>query len=367
MKLSCLSAVKRKVQADGGLGGRPEPEAPYVDAVAVMDRSGSMSHLLPGSREGVKIWLEKQRVTKNGRTEVVTFDDRVELPYCGYSSAMAQSDIERVMLALTARGWTRLYDTAVEAIHRQMKRLEAWRAGLPNRRMLNCLDMAPVAILFVLTDGEDNMSKVADEAAFNRAVSRTKRLWNTLTIFAAANQNARRAGERYGFAAETILQMDAAPEAVAAVFRSATASQGRAVSGAPPAMSALERQSSAPSHYQNPSAPAALIGGGGGVLPLTAAARQQRQRMYQMAAANAQAAQHLRPQNMMTSVSSMGGGGGRGCSSGYVPAPRGPFQSPLPPWSLTQSPLPQSMAPPPPRPRFRRTHAGGASSSGGSS
>ena len=364
MKLSCLSAVKRKVQADGGLGGRPEPEAPYVDAVAVLDRSGSMKNLLPGSREGVKIWLEKQHSTKNGRTEVVTFDDRVELPYCGYSSVMAQSDIERVMLALTARGWTRLYDTAVEAIHRQMKRLEAWRAGLPNRRMLRCLDMAPVAILFVLTDGEDNRSMVADEAAFNRAVSQTKRLWNTLTIFAAANQNARRAGERYGFAAETILQMDAAPEAVAAVFRSATASQGRAVSGAPPAMSALERQSSAPSHYQNPSAAAALIGGGGGVLPLTAAARQQRQRMYQMAAANAQAAaanaqaaQHLRPQNMMMSVSSMGGGGGRGCSSGQVPPPRGLFQSPLP----------QSMAPPPPRPRFRRTHAGGASSSGGSS
>ena len=158
MKLSCLSAVKRKVRADGSLGGRPEPEAPYVDAVAVLDRSGSMASLLPGSREGVEIWLEKQRVTKNGRTEVVTFDDRVELPYCGQSSVMARPDIERVMTALTARGWTRLYDTAVEAIHRQMKRLEAWRAGLPNRRMLRCLDMAPVAILFVLTDGEDNMS-----------------------------------------------------------------------------------------------------------------------------------------------------------------------------------------------------------------
>ena len=209
---------------------------------------------------------------------------------------------------------------------------------------------------------------VADEAAFNRAVSQTKRLWNTLTIFAAANQNARRAGERYGFAPETILQMDAAPAAVAAVFRSATASQGRAISGAPPAMSAFERQTSAPSHYQNPSAPAALIGGGGGVLPLTAVARQQRQRMYQMAAANAQAAQHLRPQNMMMSVNSRGGGGGgRGCSSGQVPAARGPFQSPPPQWPLTQSPLPQSMAPPPPRPRFRRAHAGGASSSGGSS
>lgn len=345
MKLSCLSAVKREVVGDGSYGARPEPEAPYVDAVAVLDRSGSMVSLLPGSRAGVKIWLKKQRSMANGRTEVVTFDDRVELPYEGVSNEMDDEAIERVMAALTARGCTRLYDTAVEAIHRQMKRLEAWRAGLPKSRMLSCLDVQPISILFVLTDGEDNMSTLANEAAFNRAVSLTKSRWNTLAIFAAANQDAAAAGSRYGFNEQTILQMDAAPAAVTAVFRSVTASQGRAISGAPPAMSAFERQSSAPSQYLPNTAPAALIGA---PLQRASSARYNQRQLYRGAVANAQAAQLLRPQNVVHH-------GGRGCSSGQAPPPpRAGFMSPRGPF---QSPLPQAMAPP--RPRLRRGGASG--------
>ena len=75
MKLSCLKAVKR------GVGGvRPEPVAAYVDAAAVLDRSGSMAPLLPGARAGVRIWLEQQKKTVGGFVEVVTFDDIVEKP-----------------------------------------------------------------------------------------------------------------------------------------------------------------------------------------------------------------------------------------------------------------------------------------------
>ena len=56
---------------------------------------------------------------------------------------------------------------------------------------------------------------------------------------------------------ETILQMDAAPAAVTAVFRSATASQARACSGAPPRMTKMERLTSAPSQHHQCTAPAA--------------------------------------------------------------------------------------------------------------
>jgi hypothetical protein len=282
MKLSCLSAVKRPIliipTIDGSLvGGRPEPAAPYVDAAAVLDRSGSMLDLLPGARAGVKIWLEKQKQTKNCYVEVVTFDTVVEKPYVGYASMMMRRDMDNCLSALKARGMTRLYDTAVETIHRQMKRLAAWRSGLPKARMLTCLDMKPVSVLFVLTDGQDNESAVADAAAFKRALALTKRDWGTLTIFAAANQDAMAAGQAYGFNPQTILQMDASPAAVTSVFRSAVASQGRAVSGAPPRMTAMERLTSAPNHHQQ-SAPPVLGGahnsldddddGGGGALPL---------------------------------------------------------------------------------------------------
>ena len=109
MKLSCLSAVKRPIliipTIDGSLvGGRPEPVAPYVDAAAVLDRSGSMLDLLPGARAGVKIWLEKQKQTKNCYVEVVTFDTVVEKPYVGYASMMMRRDMDNCLSALKARG-----------------------------------------------------------------------------------------------------------------------------------------------------------------------------------------------------------------------------------------------------------------------
>ena len=252
MKLSCLKAVKRGVD-----GKRPEPVAAYVDAAAVLDRSGSMAPLLPGAQTGVRIWLEQQKKTVGGFVEVVTFDDIVEKPYSGWSSMMMSADIARILGALRARGLTRLYDTAVETIHRQMKRLEAWHAALPKARAFTCLDVKPVAVLFVLTDGQDNVSRVADQAAFKRALALTVAKWNTVTIFAAANQDAMAAGRAYGFDPETILQMDAAPAAVTAVFRSATASQARACSGAPPRMTKMERLTSAPSYHHQCTAPAA--------------------------------------------------------------------------------------------------------------
>jgi hypothetical protein len=100
---------------------------------------------------------------------------------------------------------------------------------------------------------------VADAAAFKRALALTKRDWGTLTIFAAANQDAMAAGQAYGFNPQTILQMDASPAAVTSVFRSAVASQGRAVSGAPPRMTAMERLTSAPNHHQQSAPP--VLGG----------------------------------------------------------------------------------------------------------
>ena len=353
MKLSCLKSVKRGVD-----GKRPEPVAAYVDAAAVLDRSGSMAPLLPGAQAGVRIWLEQQKKTVGGFVEVVTFDDIVEKPYCGWSSMMMSPDIARILGALRARGMTRLYDTAVETIHRQMKRLETWRAGLPKARAFTCLDVKPVAVLFVLTDGQDNVSRVADQAAFKRALALTMAKWNTVTIFAAANQDAMAAGRAYGFDPETILQMDAAPAAVAAVFRSATASQARACSGAPPRMTPMERMTSAPSHHHQCTAPAAYgpydsgsddddgagavgggaAGGGSGcsaaVTPLPSRAGAHFYPQQNVAFPSAAAAFMVPPRPRRRSQNTVGGGGGRA-----------PFMSPL---------LAHGIPPPPSLRRVRR-------------
>ena len=233
MSLSCLKHVKR------GQHGRPDVPPAYVDAVAVLDRSGSMVALLPGATAGVRHFLDEQKARHdNSYVEVVTFDDKVEIPYSGKTNQMMGTDIDACIAALFARNMTRLYDTAIEAIHRQMKRLENWSKNLP--RAVKRLAPKPIAILFVLTDGLDNKS-LADAAAFKRAVKCLEKTWGATCIFVAANQDAMRAGAAYGFNPDTVLQMDADAVHTQAAFKSATASAARACSGQIPTMTQLER------------------------------------------------------------------------------------------------------------------------------
>ena len=125
--LSCLAHVKRQQ----GATNRPPAPPIHVDVVAVLDRSGSMAPLLPGATAGVRHFLTEQKNRRDGTyVECVTFDDIVEIPYSGAADLMLTADVEKCTHALTARGWTRLYDTAIEAIGRQTTRLEKWRAGL---------------------------------------------------------------------------------------------------------------------------------------------------------------------------------------------------------------------------------------------
>ena len=250
--LACHSAVKR-----GRDGRRPDPRPPHVDATAVIDRSGSMQPVLPGCMAGTRQWLEDQKA-RGGENfiEFVAFDDVVEIPYSGPAGAMTLRDVRNCVSAVYARKSTRLYDTAIEAIHRQDKRLAAWWASLP-RIVRTRLQPNPILIVFVLTDGLDNVS-VANKAAFARALEAHKRKWggwsgkNVTAIFAAANQDAMAAGASYGFDQDTCMQVDHDPVHTQAAFKCASASVARACSGVPVRMTRRERQTtSAAVAYQN--------------------------------------------------------------------------------------------------------------------
>ena len=258
MTLSCLSHVKR-----GADGVRPDPIPFHVDSGAVIDRSGSMASVLPGAIAGVRGFAEDQRARNDdSHFEFVSFDDKVEIPYSGPTRLMTSTDVDACVASVFARDRTRLYDTAIEAIHRQDKRLTAWRASLP--RMVRArLQPKMVVILFVLTDGLDNVS-LANKAAFARALENHKRKWggwsgkNVTAIFAAANQDAMAAGASYGFNADTCLQVDHDAVHTQAAFKCASASAARACSGAPVRMTRRERQTTTSGYYKNTTCPPGL-------------------------------------------------------------------------------------------------------------
>jgi hypothetical protein len=258
MTHSCLEHVKRRSGVNGG--GRPDAPAVHVDATAVVDRSGSMANLLPGALTGVRYFVAEQRgrcdAASDSYLEFVSFDDKVEIAFTGKKEEMMDADVQRCLGSLWARNYTRLFDTAIEALSRQNKRLDAWMAArsLVQKR----LDVKPVAVYFLLTDGQDNRS-LADEAALNRAVSASKKKWKCEPIFAAANQDAMAAGARYGFSAETTLQMDADAQHCDAVFRCVAACAARQSSGAPPAMTSFERGISSQQVHARSAPPAPMM------------------------------------------------------------------------------------------------------------
>jgi len=255
--LSCLAHVKRRPLWLLGTAHRPAAPPVHVDVEAVMDRSGSMASLLSGATAGVRHFLIEQKNRRDGTyVECVTFDDVVEIPYSGPASQMLTADVEKCVHALTARGLTRLFDTAIEAIGRQTARLEKWRSSLS--RSAAALHPTAAPIFFLLTDGHNNRG-LADAPAFKRAVEKFKRDWKATMIFVAANMDAMSTGQQFGFSPETCLQMDHDAVHAEAAFRSATAATQRGASGAPPAIPQMDRAKSGSAWSQrHRSAPAPL-------------------------------------------------------------------------------------------------------------
>ena len=249
--LACLLHVKRSISA-AGYGSRPDAPPPYGDVVMVLDRSGSMAGMIAGSQAGVRHFMTAQKDAKRTNTwiEVTTFDTLAEIAYEGWTSLMMPGDIEKTVLALQPRDLTRLYDTAVEALNRQDRRLTKWWNGLSRKAKL--LKPKPVVVVFVLTDGMDNQSRLANAAALKRALAKCKKKWNATDIFAAANQDAFVAGELYGFSQAQTMQMDANPVRCQAAFKCASASAARAQSGLAPALTKRERQTTTQGAWRPP-------------------------------------------------------------------------------------------------------------------
>ena len=247
--LSCLSHVKR-----GQDGARPDVPASLVIIEAVVDRSGSMSSLGTVPAMGVMDFIKQhQTLARRNKTEtqftLTTFDDTAETPIdavdlrswlCPSAAALSQM--------VYPRGLTRLIDTFMERLHALERRLTRFNRGLS--RQVRALKPKVVAILLIITDGQDNMSERFTAADLNKRVKAAKRKGISV-IFMGANQDAIGTAATFGVAAGAALTFGATPQAAGAAFPAATQvtyrcarSGGHANSA--PAFTQLQRDSSAP-------------------------------------------------------------------------------------------------------------------------
>lgn len=178
--LSCLSNVKRTTSS-------VRPKLLNLDAEFIGDRSGSMITMQDAPTEGVKNFIEKHKELykdKGGNIHITIrcFDDIVEIPYSGPIEKITDKDIEKCINCMKPRNTTRLYDTIIEAITEQGKRISGKDV---------------TSILSVFTDGKDNVSFNTYKEVHEEITKHKKR--GVVCQFLAANQDAIATGSKYGF------------------------------------------------------------------------------------------------------------------------------------------------------------------------
>jgi len=199
------------------------PAPQYVDVVFVGDRSGSMSQYQGSSQAGTREFMEKHRdnairsaadETINGvksHMTIVTFDSRKERPFSGDADNVTPDDIERCVNAMRPRNSTRLFDTAIEEIDEQTRRMiEKENEGYTVH-----------AVFALLTDGQDNDSRSTRHDL--RAAITQHEARGVTCMFVQAGSDALRVGAQYGFAGARTLEMGREPEHAMSSIRAVSA------------------------------------------------------------------------------------------------------------------------------------------------
>lgn len=249
--LSCYHAVKRTDD-----GARPAPAASYINAVFVGDRSGSMSSMGVVPQEGAADFLRKHKelAENNPESEIVvtlvTFDNRPEVAFSGNAKSITELDIRRAKEYMIPRSTTRLIDTAIEQIDEQalaiVRAKKRWQDPRTRSRLspeVRRLAPTMASSFTLLTDGDDNQSLLTSRD-LNDAIKHHQKTHKTVCLFAAANQDAMRAGGCYGFERDRSLQIGSDVDSARAAFKSCNAAAVRSATGLVADYTKVEREAS---------------------------------------------------------------------------------------------------------------------------
>ncbi len=193
------------------------------DILLLVDRSGSMQHILTPTVSGLNEFVGAQRLLPTAQDSFVTlhtFDDTYETP-------IPRTPLNQFPLItemdIGPRGMTALYDAI----------------GL----MFSKVSMTPATVVIV-TDGEENASKQFTKYQVLEQITERRRMGWTF-IFLAANQDAIASGVSIGIPHTTACTFNTRPDTVRAVFRGVSDALARACTdNTPPEFTQCERDSS---------------------------------------------------------------------------------------------------------------------------
>lgn len=183
----------------------------YTDCTIILDRSGSMKDIKPGTVIGVNSFIKEQKETPgDGCWTLIQFDDQYEVHYAGVPQ-------EKVQLLNDAtyqpRGGTALIDAVCRAIHETIARL----AGLSEE------DYPSGVVFVIMTDGKENASRAYKKADMSALISGQKEKYNWQFLFLGANQDAVSEAAAYGIKTDGVMNFAYNNRGSEAVLRCASA------------------------------------------------------------------------------------------------------------------------------------------------
>ena len=207
--------------------------------VGCADRSGSMmsygqSGVAGQFYEQMKL-LWKTANDNNIPTyfTLVTFDDKMEvfIEYCRLDGVDEEDlpSITNFNGALSPRGCTRLYDSAIESLELLIRQKTQYMKTLPI--LVKRLDPVIATSFVLLTDGMDNASESFSSDILREKMKKLKKEPSFTSIFLGANINASDAGAQMGFSKETTVQMGISCDSASQCLRAVSNSLARATTG----------------------------------------------------------------------------------------------------------------------------------------
>lgn len=201
-----------------------------MDLRILVDRSGSMQHIMLSTLSGLNEFIDSQKLLPTADKTTVTlhtFDDMYATPI----SKTPLHDFPTITaMDISPRGMTALYD-AIGYMFAEMP-------------------MTP-SIVVIVTDGEENASKEFTKNQVMEQITERRRLGWTF-IFLAANQDAIASGVSIGIPRATACTFNTTPTEVRQAFRGASNVLARACTdNTPPEFTQLERDASAMSYEED--------------------------------------------------------------------------------------------------------------------
>lgn len=157
---------------------------PYTDITLLIDRSGSMSSIKESMESGLREFLKQHKKIPSTHLTVIQFDS-IDDQFIQTHDQLIRS-VEAI--TISPRGNTPLIDAFVKAID-----------GTGNRLRHMASSERPDQVLFVvITDGEENASKLFSRAQLRDRVETQREKYAWQFIYLGANQDAIREGASYG-------------------------------------------------------------------------------------------------------------------------------------------------------------------------